>query len=93
MNHHRLTSAAAGAVLPGRIARLNPKLHAVITVSRTALRRRPRGRPRARPGRRPPLLGIPVIVKDNVDTTGMPTTAGSLALEGSTPPDAFIVSG
>jgi amidase len=32
-----------------------------------------------------------VLVKDNIDTTGMPTTAGSLALAGSTPPDAFIV--
>ena len=38
-----------------------------------------------------PLLGIPMLVKDNIDTTGMPTTAGSLALKGSTPPDAFIV--
>ena len=37
------------------------------------------------------MLGIPVIVKDNVNTTGMPTTAGSLALKGSTPPDAYIV--
>jgi amidase len=32
-----------------------------------------------------------VLVKDNVDTTGMPTTAGSWALAGSTPSDAFIV--
>jgi amidase len=32
-----------------------------------------------------------VIVKDNIDTTGMPTTAGSLALAGSAPDNAFIV--
>jgi len=38
-----------------------------------------------------PLVGIPVIVKDNVDTTGMPTTGGSWALAGSSPSDAFIV--
>ena len=34
-----------------------------------------------------PLHGIPVIVKDNYDTFDLPTTAGSLALAGSMPPD------
>ena len=39
-----------------------------------------------------PLHGIPVIVKDNYDTHDLPTTAGSLSLEGSVPPDdAFQV--
>lgn len=39
-----------------------------------------------------PLHGIPVIVKDNYDTADLPTTAGSLALAGSIPPDdAFQV--
>ncbi|CAN5886242.1 amidase family protein [soil metagenome] len=39
-----------------------------------------------------PLHGIPVIAKDNYDTFDLPTTAGSLALEGSVPPDdAFQV--
>src|SRR5436190_8366527 len=38
-----------------------------------------------------PMLGIPIILKDNVDTFDMPTTAGSVALTGSVPPaDAFI---
>ena len=34
-----------------------------------------------------PLHGIPVIVKDNYDTYDLPTTAGSLSLAGSIPPD------
>jgi amidase len=42
---------------------------------------------------RGPLHGIPVIIKDNIDTAdNMQTTAGSLALLGSkVPKDAFIV--
>lgn len=37
------------------------------------------------------LHGIPVMLKDNFNTTDMPTTAGSVALLGWTPPtDAFV---
>ncbi|HEX3703549.1 MAG TPA: amidase family protein, partial [Vicinamibacterales bacterium] len=37
------------------------------------------------------LAGIPMILKDNIDTQDMPTTAGSLAFEGSVPrSDAFV---
>lgn len=44
-------------------------------------------------GPRGPLHGIPVLLKDNIDTADrMATTAGSLALVGSRPPDdAFLV--
>src|SRR5256714_2775260 len=74
-----------------RIRQLNPILNAVITVSTTALVDA-RAADRARSnGDHRPLLGIPIIVKDNIDTSGMPTTAGSWALAGSTPSDAFIV--
>ncbi|HEY7287223.1 MAG TPA: amidase family protein [Vicinamibacterales bacterium] len=42
-------------------------------------------------GSRRPLAGIPMILKDNVDTRDMPTTAGSVAFAGSFPrTDAFI---
>jgi len=44
-------------------------------------------------GMRGPLHGIPIVIKDNIDTADhMTTTAGSLALEGSIAArDAFIV--
>ncbi|MGI8677927.1 MAG: amidase [Jatrophihabitans sp.] len=91
MNHHRLSAERLVRFYEHRIAALNPKLHAVITVNKAALAQaRADDRARTRGDRRP-LLGIPVLVKDNIDTTGMPTTAGSLALAGSMPPDAFIV--
>ncbi|WP_242083210.1 amidase family protein [Aestuariivivens sediminis] len=40
-----------------------------------------------------PLHGIPVIVKDNINTKGLKTTAGALALQNFMPEnDAFIIS-
>ena len=42
---------------------------------------------------RGPLQGIPVIVKDNLDAAGIPTTAGSVALENSIPDkDSTVVA-
>ena len=44
-------------------------------------------RERAEKGPRGPLHGIPMILKDNYDTHGMPTSAGSVALAGFVPAD------
>ncbi|HSS35548.1 MAG TPA: amidase [Patescibacteria group bacterium] len=91
MDRHRLTSVDLVRFYVHRIKKLNPELNAVIAVSTTALddaRKADRAR---RHGDHRPLLGIPVIIKDNIDSTGMPTTAGSWALAGSKPHDAFIV--
>ena len=92
MDSHRLASADLVRFYLHRIDRLNGRLHAVIAVSKTALADARRADRARRDGTRLPLLGIPVIVKDNIGTTGMATTAGSLALKNSRPPDAFIVA-
>ena len=70
-----------------------PKLNALLTVNPRALETaRALDAERRQSGPRSPLHGIPVVLKDNVDTHDMPTTAGSLLLKGSIPPDdAFIV--
>jgi amidase len=90
MNSHRMNSVELTNFYLRRIRQLNPMLNAVITVSPTALADARAADQARRNGDDRPLLGIPIIVKDNIGTTGMPTTAGSWALAGSTPDDAFI---
>ena len=77
------------------IDRKGPTLRHVLEVNPDALsiadsldRERKAGRVRG------PLHGIPILLKDNIDTADrMTTTAGSLALEGSIPlQDAFIAA-
>ena len=69
-----------------------PLLNSFIHINANALEEaRARDRDRHRGRAHGPLFGIPVLLKDNIDTSDMPTTAGSVALEGSIPPnDAFI---
>ena len=79
-----------------RIAALDgqgPELRSVIETNPDALDIADRlDEERRASGPRGPLHGIPVALKDNIDTHDrMTTTAGSLALEGSIPPrDSFI---
>src|SRR5439155_25006652 len=67
--------------------RKGPSLHAVIALNPNALETaRALDAERRAKGRRSPLHGIPVVLKDNYDPADMPTTGGSVLLEGWTPP-------
>ena len=76
-----------------RFDRGGPQLNAMLTMN-------PRAREdadaldaeRQARGPRGPLHGIPIVIKDNFDATGMPTTGGAVALAGTTPlADGFQV--
>ena len=94
----RMTSVSITQQYIARIEELDrkgPTLRHVLEINPDALaiaealdRERKAGRVRG------PLHGIPILLKDNIDTADrMTTTAGSLALEGSIPlQDAFIAA-
>jgi amidase len=98
MQAGRLTSKEIAEHYLGRIADLDrkgPALHSIIESNPDALTLAEElDRERKDKGPRGPLHGIPVILKDNIDTADrMTTTAGSLALEGSIAPrDAGLVA-
>jgi amidase len=77
------------------IDKAGPRINSVIEVNPEALEiAEALDRERKDKGARGPLHGIPILIKDNIDTADrMNTTAGSLALLGSTPPkDAFVAA-
>lgn len=70
-----------------------PKLRAILAINPHALEiARALDAERKAKGPRSAIHGIPVVLKDNYNTTDMPTTGGSVLLEGSIPStDAFVV--
>ncbi len=77
-----------------QIDRSGPALHAIIETNPDALAIADAlDAERKAKGPRGPLHGIPIVIKDNIDTADrMMTTAGSLALQGSIAArDAFVV--
>ena len=98
MTAGRMTSVSITRQYIARIEELDrkgPTLRHVLEINPDALaiaesldRERKSGRVRG------PLHGVPILLKDNIDTADrMTTTAGSLALEGSIPlQDAFIAA-
>lgn len=77
-----------------RISVVEPQINAICTLHPDALEQAERlDREAAAGGVRGPLHGRAVLVKDNIDTHDLPTTAGSLALAHAPPPsrDAPLV--
>ena len=84
----RTTSVEVTRALLARIAAVDhdgPELRSVLAVSAQALDDAATlDAERAAGTTRGPLHGVPVLVKDNIEATGLPATAGSLALAGRT---------
>ncbi|HEV3146596.1 MAG TPA: amidase [Gemmataceae bacterium] len=97
MQSGKFTSRSVAEMYLGRIEALDrngPGLRSVIEVNPDALMlAEALDKQRKEKGPRGPLHGIPVLIKDNIDTADrMATTAGSLALVGAKPAkDAFLV--
>ncbi|MGH7316614.1 MAG: Asp-tRNA(Asn)/Glu-tRNA(Gln) amidotransferase subunit GatA [Candidatus Rokuibacteriota bacterium] len=90
-----VTPTQATAEYLARIERLDPQLHAFVTVTREdALRRAAEADARFKAGTpRGPLDGVPIALKDVFCTRGVRTTCGSKILEGFVPPyDATVVA-
>lgn len=69
-----------------------PKINSIITLNADAIKTAALlDQERKAKGKRSALHGIPILLKDNVNTVDMPTTNGSVILKNAMPPkDAFI---
>ena len=89
----RLSSAQLVGAYQARIDALDADLGAVLARNPSAAADAAASDAhRAAHGPRSALEGIPILLKDNVDTRDLPTTAGSRALLGNEPDDATITS-
>jgi amidase len=85
MNAGTLTAVDLVQAYERRIAAFDGKLDAIRTLAPDALEQAAQADAARAAGDTRPLLGIPVLLKDNVSTKDMPTTAGSAALDGAQP--------
>ena len=87
MAEGRVTSRELVTQYLVRIATYDRKLHAVMAINPNALAEAAElDRERAQGRLRGPLHGIPVALKDLIQTKDMPTTGGALAFDGFIPP-------
>jgi amidase len=92
LQQHRLTSREIVQQYLTRIALYEDRLNAIIYVNPHALEEADeRDRERTAGRARGPLHGIPIALKDNIQTRDMPTTGGAVAFAGLLPPyDATV---
>ncbi len=87
MAEGRTTSRAIVEQYLIRIAMYEESINAVMAINPKALEEADaRDRERAEGRVRGPLHGIPIALKDNINTAFMPTTGGALAFDGLVPP-------
>jgi amidase len=87
IEHKRVTSRELVNQYLIRIAIYDHTLRAAISINPNALKEAEQlDRERAQGKIRGPLHGIPIALKDNIQTTDMPTTGGALAFAGFIPP-------
>src|ERR1700688_521459 len=93
MKQGRVTSRELVVQYLIRIALYNRRLNGIITVNPHVLQdAESRDRERAQGKVRGPLHGIPIALKDNIQTTDLPTTGGALAFDSYFPPyEATVV--
>ncbi len=65
-------------------------LHSVIHINPHAVQEA-RLRDKKKVEQHHPIYGMPILLKDNIGTDGMPTTAGAIALKDNHAEDAFII--
>ena len=89
----RLSAVTLTTAFLERIRALEPLINAFVTVTdEVALRQAHAADLRLREGANTPLTGIPVAVKDSLETKGIKTTAGSIQLADNVPTqDAAVV--
>lgn len=69
----------------GRFGEPGPAINSLIAINPDALEDARASDARRLAGQALPLDGVPLVIKDNVEARGMPTTAGSLALAANQP--------
>jgi len=90
----RYNSEQLVAAYLARIKKYDKGTNAITTINHGALNiAKAEDEEYKKTGKMLPLQGIPIIVKDNYNTKGMPTTGGSLALKNFIPKtNAFVIN-
>jgi aspartyl-tRNA(Asn)/glutamyl-tRNA(Gln) amidotransferase subunit A len=93
LRHKTITAQELTDAFLQRIAQVEAKTHAYLTVCRDTVRQEAKeADQRLQQGEEAPLLGIPLAIKDVICTKGIRTTCGSRILENFVPPyDATVM--
>jgi amidase len=88
-----LSSEAVVRAFLDRIAEVNPKLNAVVQLRADAALAEARAADRVPAGERGPLHGVPLTIKDSLDTAGLVTTGGTKGRAAFAPSEDATVVG